>query len=79
MPEVEDDQTIGYTGRTASGMVQEMLSLSTIYQTSRNKSESSDLQSPPSTPGSSQYDNVFPLEEELEEPLSRSLHLSANS
>ena len=68
---------IGYTGRTASGMVQEMFSLSVNYRTSRHKSDS-DRDSMPSTPGSSQHDSVFSLEEELEDTLSSSLQLAGS-
>ena len=67
---------IGFTGRTASGMVQDMLNLSTSYRTTSSKPDM-DSVSPPSTPGSSQQDNVFSLDDEQEDPLTRSLQLSA--
>ena len=75
----EDEQAISYTGRTASGMVQEMFSLSINYRTSRHKSDSDhDRDSIPSTPGSSQHDSVFSLEEDLEDTLSSSLQISGS-
>ena len=75
----EDEQAIGYTGRMASGMVQEMLSLNVNYRTSRHKSDSDhERDSIPSTPGSSQRDSVFSLEEELEDTLSSSLQVSGS-
>ena len=75
----DDEQAISYTGRMASGMVQEMLSLNVNYRTSRHKSDSDhDRDSIPSTPGSSQHDSVFSLEEELEDTLSSSLQLSGS-
>ena len=71
---------ISYTGRTASGMVQEMLSLNISYRTSRRTSDS-DLDSTSSTPGSlGPHDSVFSLEEELDEDvLSSSVQLSNSS
>ena len=66
----------------ASGMVQEMLSLNNVnYRTSRHKSADSDhdRESMPSTPGSSQHDSVFSLEEDLEDTLSSSLQVSSGS
>ena len=68
---------IGYTGRTASGMVKDMLCFSTTYKASRIKSEMDSI-SLPSTPESSQQDSVFSLEDETEDPLARSLQLSAH-
>lgn len=80
----EDEQAIGYTGRMASGMVQEMLSLNNVnYRTPRHhKSDSDqdhDRDSIPSTPGSSQHDSVFSLEEDLEDTLSSSLQVSTSA
>ena len=60
-------------------MVQEMFSFSVNYRTSRHKSDSDhDRDSIPSTPGSSQHDSVFSLEEELEDTLSSSLQLTGS-
>ena len=53
-----------------------MLSLSTSYRTTRQNSDV-DSESLPPTPEPGQQDSVFPLEEESEDPLTRSLQLSS--